>query len=457
MSRQRVSSPNRLGLSAQDSDRAPYAPTLLRVLITERHWQRFPTFERQFRRSAAALAEQQSEPDLRKATVSPRQFERWYAGKVKTEPYPDACRVLEFMFGLPVKQLFSAAEDVVLESSPAMTSAARESGRAEVDWTAGLVSVTESARLTMADALTTVARPDVEYLADGASQHAVDSIQTPPEQMLRRLVADYHRTRLLLGERQPLRQQRSLYRIVAQLSSLIADELMVLGKPLYAGSWHDMARHAADETEDDTLRAHVRTLAAILPLYYGDPSATVRLARYAQGILSGRRHAASALAPTLEALACAQLGDRGSGHLALAVARKSFETLDSRQQVESVFGFSERRWRFYESRVLSLLDDIPSAIEIQQRALALYPSEVVGDRALLQLDSARCMVRSKEISSGMGTATDVLLEMPSEHRTDIFLRYAWNVVTAVPARFRERPDVTEYCELLRRLSRNDCA
>ncbi len=82
-------------------------PTLLRALITQRHWQKFATFEAQFRRSAAELSEIAGEPALKKLTVSPRQFERWYSGKVKTEPYPDACRVLEHMFGHPVHQLLA--------------------------------------------------------------------------------------------------------------------------------------------------------------------------------------------------------------------------------------------------------------------------------------------------------------------------------------------------------------
>lgn len=84
-------------------------PTVLRVLIAERHWRKFATFERQFRRAAGELAEQQDEPELAKVSVSPRQFERWYSGKVRTTPHPDACRVLEFMFGLPVAGLLAPA------------------------------------------------------------------------------------------------------------------------------------------------------------------------------------------------------------------------------------------------------------------------------------------------------------------------------------------------------------
>lgn len=86
-----------------------HEPTALRNLVTERHWQKFTTFERQFRKAARELAELQDEPELAKVTVSARQFERWYAGKVKTRPHPDACRILEFMFDLPVARLLAPA------------------------------------------------------------------------------------------------------------------------------------------------------------------------------------------------------------------------------------------------------------------------------------------------------------------------------------------------------------
>lgn len=451
MVRQRPASPHGPRSRQDGESPVPYEPTLLRLLVTERHWQKYPTFERQFKRAAEELAEQQGEPELGKVTVSPRQFERWYAGTVKTEPYPDACRVLEYMFGKPVGELFARMPEPRVGEPAEPVVAEREPGGAEADWEAGIVSVTENARLMMAGVLTAARRPDIDYLTEGAYQHAIDSIRTPPEQMLRRLISDHNQVRVFLSRRLSLSHQVELYRIAALLSSLIADELMVLGKPLYADSWHYIARRAADETRDDALRAHVRTLAAMLPLYYGDPAVTIRLTREAQGILAGRRHAATALAPTLEALACAQAGDGDSGRIALENARRSFDGLDAAERAESVFGFSERRWRFYESRILSELADIPTALEAQRRAMALYPPEVVGDRALLQLDIAKCVVRD-DISAGVRVAGEVLLGMPPEHRADIFLRYGWGVISAVPVRFRNRPDVTEYRDLLRHLS-----
>lgn len=435
--------------SAPDGD---YEPTLLRVMVTERHWQKYPTFERQFRHAAVKLAKEQDEEELKKVTVSSRQFERWYSGKVKTEPHPDACRILESMFGRPVSELFAPATRSALETLSG--SGANESHSASGDDASDhdIVGMAEGVRLRMADVLTATAKPDIDYMMEGVSQHAVDSIQTPPDTMLRRLVVDYDQARQFLGGRLPLRYQRDLYRATAQLSVLVADVLMVLGKSHHAESWHEQARRAADETEDDILRAHVRALAAMLPLYYGEPQATVRLAQEAQGIIGNRRHAVRALAPTLEALAHAQLDDYESSCSSLEIARRSFDELETEHKAESVFGFSERRWRFYESRALSLADDIPSAMAAQERAMALYPPEVVGDRALLRLDVARCMVRLGDISAGLQVARTMLLGMPAEHRSDIFLRYAWNVVSVVPARLRTLPAVVESCELLRSLA-----
>lgn len=420
---------------------------MLRVQITERHWQKFPTFERQFRKAAVELARQQGEPELGKVTVSARQFERWYSGAVKTEPYPDACRVLEHMFGCPVRQLFALARETAREAVTRPVRPARG-----LAYSGGsLLAASEDVRFEMADALTGAGRPDIDYLADGVAQHAVDALVTPPGQMLRRLVGDYHQAARLLSDRHLLRHQRDLYRVIAQLGVLIADELMVLGKPLHASSWHEMTCRVADDTADDALRAHVRALAAMVPLYYGDPAETVQLARHAQVIVPDRPLVAGALAPALEALACAQLGDREASRKAVDAASKSFELLDDGQRAESVFGFSERRWRFYESRTWSLLGDVRSALAGQQRALELYPVAVVGDRALLRLDRARCLVLGDDIADGLLAASEVLTGLPGEHRTDIFRRYSWNVAAAVPARYRNRPDVTEYCELLRTL------
>jgi transcriptional regulator with XRE-family HTH domain len=103
-------------------DAGIYRPTLLRSLIMQRHWQKFETFQVQFSRAAGELAECEGEPRLADLSVSARQYERWYSGDVKTAPLPDACRVLEHMFGFTIQQLLG--RDISAASAPAITAGA---------------------------------------------------------------------------------------------------------------------------------------------------------------------------------------------------------------------------------------------------------------------------------------------------------------------------------------------
>ena len=98
---------------------AEQGPSLLRMILAERHWQVFRTFRAQFERAARELAEREGDPAVRSLDVSERQFQRWLRG---VRPRPDACRVLESMFGHPIARLVGPAE-----VPPAM---AADSGRA---------------------------------------------------------------------------------------------------------------------------------------------------------------------------------------------------------------------------------------------------------------------------------------------------------------------------------------
>lgn len=69
-------------------------PTLLKVLLTEQHLQRYETFRSEYDRIASQIA-----PELRNTAPSRAQYYRWLTGQLKGgTPYPDACRVLEGMF-----------------------------------------------------------------------------------------------------------------------------------------------------------------------------------------------------------------------------------------------------------------------------------------------------------------------------------------------------------------------
>jgi DNA-binding transcriptional regulator YiaG len=109
---QHASTPATSSQDAAYGEQATAAPpTLLRVLVTRRHWRPYEVFRMRYERAARELAERDQDPRLGRLSVGRRQFERWLAGTLQTKPYPDHCRVLEFLFGLPVDELFSPASE----------------------------------------------------------------------------------------------------------------------------------------------------------------------------------------------------------------------------------------------------------------------------------------------------------------------------------------------------------
>jgi transcriptional regulator with XRE-family HTH domain len=321
-------------------------------------------------------------------------------------------------------------------------------------WGESLLAAADISRRAMDRTLElgSIGPADVNDLEEQAAKHAQDAIWMPPAQMVGRLLLDFSEVQQLAAERQALRVQEDLYRLAAQLAALVADEMMVLGDVPRSAAWHATARRAADETSDIGLRAQVRTLGAMLPLYYGDPAQSAALAREAQALLSGPCNAAFAQAPTIEAFALARLGNPPESRSVLLAAGNAFDRLTPQHQANSVFGFSERRWRFYEGRTLTLIGDFDRAWTSQDEALALYPDGVVGDPALVRIDRARLLIQEGRVDEGCQMAREVLLALPPEHRADIFVTDARAVLTAVPERCCGLRAVHEYRELLHELS-----
>jgi tetratricopeptide (TPR) repeat protein len=313
-----------------------------------------------------------------------------------------------------------------------------------------LIAVIDNARQSMdriliEDIETAAHADDIE---EAVLRYGEKAITAPPIEMLCTLVLDFTDIQQLLTQRQPPRVQQRLYRVNAQLATLVADELMVLGQVSQCRAWHSTARTAADQTSDRGLRAHIRTLGAMLPLYYGSVSEALVGTGEAQELLGRATSPTSALAPTLRALAYAQLGDAEKGRAALRQADAAFDKLSEQYQVESVFGFSERRWKFYKSRVLSELRDFKLAEAARQEALALYPNDVIGDPTLIRLNQAACFVSGGDVTQGCQLAQQALLALPPEHRGDIFLSYGTKVLSAVPIERSRNAVVAEYRELL---------
>lgn len=80
----------------------------LRGLVDDTHMRPFKAFRASFLKAARELAEQHGDPEFCRLDISERQWSRWLRG---ARPRPYACRVLEYMFDLPIQELIGPADD----------------------------------------------------------------------------------------------------------------------------------------------------------------------------------------------------------------------------------------------------------------------------------------------------------------------------------------------------------
>lgn len=322
----------------------PGEPTLLRVLITERHWQKFETFEAQFRRAAHELAGQTGEPDIATVTVSPRQFERWYAGKVKTVPYPDSCRVLEYLFEFPVRRLLAPSRRALARAGPTAeqgTAFAPVAGiydpepaamQPSVIWAPGHETVSGdqpgwfgadaplsdseriiamAARRAMkfgaaADA-SNVGSESLDQLRAETGRLAVAYLQQPLSQILGDIVSLQDHTFTLLEGRQRPREARDLYVIGGLASGMLAEASHDLRDPYTAMTHARSALLCAKNAEHPALKAWVHGLQSLITYWAQRPREALDYAQAGQDI-SGLTGSVKIWLASLEARAWSALG-----------------------------------------------------------------------------------------------------------------------------------------------------
>jgi transcriptional regulator with XRE-family HTH domain len=286
------------------------------------------------------------------------------------------------------------------------------------------------------------AAASLDSLDERVDLHARDCVRMAPATMLSRLLTDFREVQTLASRRHQPRAMLRLCGVAANFASLIADEMMVLGRPADSQAWHTTAKTAADRTEDPALQARTRSLNALLYVYYGDPAQAVALAQQAQAF-AGRPTAATALAAAVEAFAHSRSGNEAASRQALRVGENLFRRQPQTDQVDSVFGFTERRWRFYRSRSLLRIGTTPEARAAADDAIGCYPIDVVGDPTVITLDLARRLAFDGDLLQSTEVATTVLTEMRPEHRTGLFTTAGREVLASVSALGRAHPAVQQ--------------
>jgi transcriptional regulator with XRE-family HTH domain len=370
----------------------PDQTTLLRALAIERRWHRFKTFEAQFQRAVRELAEHDGDPQLAKLTISSRQWERWNAGDIKTEPHPDAARVLEHMFGYPVQQLLATNQ---LSGSTSTDDATETGARNLIAWLEA----------------TNISDEVIDYLAKARVTAAEDHISLPPTMMLPK-VQQLHAmiATVLQGGKQRLSQTRELLRLDAELLAHLCQLHGDVHSDRTAFACGRAAIALADEAGSSPAAAF--SAQAQIARWRGRHAEAADLA--AEGLKRGAPTSLRTLLAYQEATAAAAAGDRRRAHAAIACA----EAIDNSEAApDSVWSCPPGRQALYRIGVELSLGHPQESLQLAANT-ALWQSRLpraFGTWAHFQIAVAKAHLMLGSVEGAAEQLTPVL-SLSEEYR-----------------------------------------
>lgn len=290
----------------------------------------------------------------------------------------------------------------------------------------------------------------VEDWEEIAGEYAHAFMTTAPSQILPDLAADVITLQHLIATSRDPGVKRALCRPGGLLALLTAKAISNLGDEREARHWWHTARHTADATGDTDLRVLVRGEEAVTGLYEHRPSRLLEK-RIDEALAISKEEARTGAAQALGARAqmYAIMGRTTAAEEALHQVESTYERLpDAATADSSTFGWPQVRLHHTASFVHTRLGNLPEATSAQDQALELYPASLPRHRALIQLHRAECLVRTGNVTDGIGHATNVLDGLPRHTRTMMVLDVAAAILDGVPPEERGRSPVREYQELL---------
>ncbi len=397
---------------------------LLRRLVVDRHWQHYPTFRARFEDTARALARETGDQRLARLTVSPRQFDRWFYGEIKTLPRDGARQVLERLLSRPVVELFTVPA-AVAPPAPVPPRSDGPTAHADPDHVADLVITAAAESREHADNL--VAN-GVDPLAVDRLHHEVVALaaefaRQPPGAVLPRAQRVRRLAHQLLDRTPRPSQARELYLVAGAACGLLAGASFDLGYRDAAAAHADAAWTYGSLIAHDGLRAWARGMQALLATWSGRPLQAQQLAA------DGLRHAPSGPARVrlhgIAARAWSHLGDPARTSNAVAAGLASVGERgedDLHDRIGGEFGFDAARHAWCVSSAFVQLGHAPAAAHHARRALALYDELPPGDRspkaeAAARVDLANAFLLEAELD-GAADALRPVLTLHVHHRVD---------------------------------------
>lgn len=277
--------------------------------------------------------------------------------------------------------------------------------------------------------LSDAALDDIEWRV---SQHGRATRYRPEREILPDLVADTHELKHLLAQHRTDATRRRLTVAVARAAGLMARTLLVVGDDRAKGWWRT-GRAAAAAAEDRPTLSWLCAQEAYQLYYDDDLRGAIDLADRARYWAGPIPSVGPALAAPIAARAQAQLAQRDETAASLDLAYEALEQLPIADRAESAFGYSESQLNFHAGDAWLHLGDTTRALAALDRALELYPRSEHADRALVQLDRARCITLAGDPASGAEQAISVMEALPAQYRTPLIISHARQVADKVPA------------------------
>ncbi|NYI05551.1 XRE family transcriptional regulator [Allostreptomyces psammosilenae] len=362
--------------------------------------------------------------------LSEKQFKNWYHGRVKSRPYPKAGKVLEAMFPpWTVQELLARPDSSSAEPVPQASDSRRTDPEGAPSAPESLLATDarQSARFALAMAATNVSDVALEQLDADVDRLARTYVSQPVTTLfeeIRSLRADVFR--LLEGRQRP-GQTSHLFLAAARLCGLSAHVCLDLGDYSSATTQARTARQCAELAGSKELVGWIRSVESLIAYWDGRPTEAVSLAR------AGRANAGSPSATTrlasLEARACARVGDAEGALAALRVSQEARHLLGGGEQSGGgVFEFPEaKQWAYAGTTLLTIGGaHLGAAIDASTRAVELYRTAPDADRSSGDLLAAHVDLAGAHLAVGDLDATRVMAEVvlgaPVERRTASILR-----------------------------------
>lgn len=377
---------------------------LLKALVAQQRWT-YERFRTQFELAAQELAEDERDPRVTNLTVAERTYRNWMSGQVKTLPQPDQCRVLERLFGRPVEELFANASNASAlaeprESGLVLPSQSLEVARAEPgqDLKGQLeMAARRAQRFGEFAEASGVGSNTIENIQFELQRLATDYTQKPLALILNDLIDVQNETFQYLEQRQRPEQARELYLLAAIGTGMLAKASHDLNDPRSAMTHARTAVICAENAAHDGMQGWIRGLQSMVAYWAGQHQTAIKYARAGQPFANRTAGTARIWLSSLEARACAALGDVEGTQAAILKAESAWDqTLpDDLDQYGGILTFTRPRQLYYAADALVWLPN--DAVD----------SESAAEIALVAYDDAPARLRS--FSDEAGTRTDLAL------------------------------------------------